>query len=66
MGVFVLPVPQLNKKRMKKKEKNPVKKKINRLYRQQNFVSAKVPAKITETNSENRVLIKFYPKSIIF
>ena len=65
MGVFVLPVPQLNKKRMKKKRKKPGKKE-NRLYRQQNFVSAKVPAKITETNSENRVLIKFYPKSIIF
>ena len=54
MGVFVLPLRQLNKKKDDGNRQRsfvipivPVKKKkINRLYRQRNFVSVKVPVKI--------------------
>ena len=60
MGVFVLPVRQLNKKGLQQlarqfcnSNSTGKKKKINRLYRQRNFVSVKVPVK-TETSSDNR------------
>ena len=54
MGVFVLPLRQLNKKKDDGNRQGsfviptvPVKKKkINRLYRQRNFVSVEIPVKI--------------------
>ena len=74
MEVFVLLVCQLNKKKDDgNRQRNfiipivPVKKKkkTNRLYRQQNFVSVNVPVKINGNKIVITEFLKFYPKSIL-